>query len=105
MRILDRTIHLIDTPGFDDSVRSDEETLQELAYWLVKAYERSILLSGIVLLHRITDTGCMGQHSERWTLSKQYAGKKPSVELSLRQLCGIKCPLVSARSHSIDINN
>ncbi|KAH7357643.1 hypothetical protein BKA66DRAFT_427492 [Pyrenochaeta sp. MPI-SDFR-AT-0127] len=59
-RILDRTVHLIDTPGFNDSRNSDEETLQELAYWLAAAYERDIQLSGIIYLHRITDTRLQG---------------------------------------------
>lgn len=76
MRILDRTIHLIDTPGFDDSVRSDEETLQELAYWLVKAYERSILLSGIVLLHRITDTRLYGSAQRALDTIKAICGQE-----------------------------
>ncbi|KAF1357942.1 hypothetical protein EJ07DRAFT_20705, partial [Lizonia empirigonia] len=76
MRILDRTIHLIDTPGFDDSVRSDEDTLQELAYWLVKAYERSILLSGIVLLHRITDTRLYGSAQRALDTIKVICGQE-----------------------------
>ncbi|KAH7094265.1 P-loop containing nucleoside triphosphate hydrolase protein [Paraphoma chrysanthemicola] len=55
-----RTIHLIDTPGFDDSGRSDEEILQELAYWLTAATERDLQLSGIIYLHRITDVRLQG---------------------------------------------
>jgi hypothetical protein len=55
-----QVVHLIDTPGFDDSGRSDSETLQELAYWLAAAYERKIQLSGIVYLHRITDNRLRG---------------------------------------------
>ncbi|KAL1797155.1 hypothetical protein ACET3X_003761 [Alternaria dauci] len=47
-RVLGRTVHLIDTPGFNDSRRSDGETLQELAYWLAAAYERDIKLSSAV---------------------------------------------------------
>jgi predicted GTPase len=37
-----RTIHLIDTPGFNDTGRSDGETLQELAFWLAAAHEREL---------------------------------------------------------------
>ena len=51
-----RTVHLIDTPGFNDSLRSDGETLQELAYWLIAASEHGFRLSGIVYLHCIADT-------------------------------------------------
>jgi hypothetical protein len=53
-------VHFIDTPGFDDSRRSDSETLQELAYWLGAAYERDIQLSGIIYLSRITDNRLRG---------------------------------------------
>jgi hypothetical protein len=58
--VSNQVVHLIDTPGFDDSGRSDGETLQELAYWLAAAYEREIRLSGIVYLHRITDIRLQG---------------------------------------------
>jgi hypothetical protein len=58
--ISDQIVHLIDTPGFDDSERSDAETLQELACWLTAAHERSIRLSGIIYLHRITDIRLQG---------------------------------------------
>jgi hypothetical protein len=58
--VSDQVVHLIDTPGFDDSGRSDGETLQELAYWLAAAYEREIRLSGIIYLHRITDVRLQG---------------------------------------------
>lgn len=53
-------MHLIDTPGFDDSGRSDKETLQELAYWLATAHQRGIRLSGIIYVHRITDIRLQG---------------------------------------------
>jgi hypothetical protein len=58
--LLNQTVHFIDTPGFDDSRRSDSETLQELAYWLGAAYEQKIQLSGIIYLSRITDNRLRG---------------------------------------------
>lgn len=58
--ILGKVVHLIDTPGFDDSGRSDGEALEELAYWLATAYEHDIQLSGIIYLHRITDVRLQG---------------------------------------------
>lgn len=73
--MLERTVHLVDTPSFDDSVRSDEETLQEFAYWLVAAYEQGILLSGIVLLHRITDTRLYGSAQRALEILKAMCGQ------------------------------
>ncbi|KIM49737.1 hypothetical protein M413DRAFT_115376 [Hebeloma cylindrosporum] len=52
-RILDHDrygsrIVLIDTPGFDDSSRSDEQILKLIGEWLKKTCQKRILLSGIV---------------------------------------------------------
>ncbi|XP_014551796.1 hypothetical protein COCVIDRAFT_111963 [Bipolaris victoriae FI3] len=55
-----RTVHLLDTPGFNDSRQSDGKVLQELAYWLTAAYERDIRLSGIIYLHCITNNRLPG---------------------------------------------
>jgi hypothetical protein len=60
MQYCNRTVHLIDTPGFDDTLRSETEILQEIAYWLVESYEHEITLSGIIYLHRITDPRLQG---------------------------------------------
>ncbi|KAF2193836.1 hypothetical protein K469DRAFT_712676 [Zopfia rhizophila CBS 207.26] len=50
-----RTVTLIDTPGFDDSSRSDGEILNLIATYLRHSYNRNELLSGVIYLHRITD--------------------------------------------------
>lgn len=46
---------LIDTPGFDDTYRSDTEVLQDVAYFLGQVYMQKLKLAGIIYLHRITD--------------------------------------------------
>ena len=51
-----KNVHLIDTPGFDDTSRSDTEVLKEIAYWLSEAYGSNVRLSGIIHLHPITAT-------------------------------------------------
>jgi len=71
---LSHRVHLIDTPGFDDSYRSESEILQEVAYWLTKAYQNGFLLNGIVYLYSIAQP--------RWTAS---AEKSLAV---LKALCG-----------------
>ncbi|PCD26693.1 hypothetical protein AU210_013115 [Fusarium oxysporum f. sp. radicis-cucumerinum] len=57
-------IYLLDTPGFDDTNRSDTEVLKEIALCLTKTYEDNIKLSGILYLHRITDRR-MGESAKK----------------------------------------
>jgi hypothetical protein len=48
-------IYLVDTPGFNDSDRSDIEILLEITAWLTEAHKEKLKLSGIIYLHRIPD--------------------------------------------------
>lgn len=57
-------VHLIDTPGFDDTNRPDVEILQEIVFWLSSAYDNGFFLDGIVYLHNIT-LPRFDQHSRR----------------------------------------
>jgi len=51
---------LVDTPGFDDTNKSDLEILQMVSNWLKNIYEKDIKLAGIIYLHRITDNRMAG---------------------------------------------
>ncbi|EKM78783.1 hypothetical protein AGABI1DRAFT_114375 [Agaricus bisporus var. burnettii JB137-S8] len=46
---------MVDTPGFDDTNKSDTEILSMISNWLEKSYRRKIKLAGVLYLHRITD--------------------------------------------------
>ncbi|KAL4259600.1 hypothetical protein AB1N83_006542 [Pleurotus pulmonarius] len=50
-------IVFVDTPCFDDTTRSDTETLKLIANWLEKTYRKHILLTGIIYelvdLHKV----------------------------------------------------
>ncbi|KIM49723.1 hypothetical protein M413DRAFT_21883 [Hebeloma cylindrosporum] len=48
-------IVLVDTPGYDDTEKSDEEILKLIGDWLKKTYIEGILLSAIVYVHNITE--------------------------------------------------
>jgi len=48
-------VFFADTPGFDDSSRSDTDVLRNIVTWLGAMRDVSIKLSGIIYLHRITD--------------------------------------------------
>ena len=47
---------LVDTPGFNDTNRSDTVILTALADWIKRSYEDDMRLSSIIYLHAISDT-------------------------------------------------
>ncbi|KXN82480.1 hypothetical protein AN958_02490 [Leucoagaricus sp. SymC.cos] len=50
-----RRVVLVDTPGFDDTTKTDLEVLDIINKWLTDNYQNHVRLSGIMYLHRITD--------------------------------------------------
>ena len=46
---------MIDTPGFDDTYRTDADVLQDVATCLNMTYAANMKLTGLVYLHRIID--------------------------------------------------
>jgi hypothetical protein len=72
----DFNIYLVDTPGFDDTDRSDTEVLREIASWLTASYSNSIKLHGIIYLHRITDPRMQGSGMRNLHMFKRLCGDK-----------------------------
>ncbi|KAI2471104.1 P-loop containing nucleoside triphosphate hydrolase protein [Annulohypoxylon bovei var. microspora] len=56
-----RNVYLVDTPGFDDTNRTDKEKIQ---------------LNGIIYLHRITDTRMQGSVKKNLLMFKKLCGPK-----------------------------
>ena len=69
-----QTIYLIDTPGFDDTDRTDTETLEDLAHFLGATYLKDIKLAGIIYLHSIADNRIKGSNLKNFTLFQQLCG-------------------------------
>jgi hypothetical protein len=67
-------LFLVDTPGFDDTYRSDTDILKEIANWLSTAYEENIKLAGIVYLHRIEDVRLGGAAMRNLRMFKALCG-------------------------------
>lgn len=65
---------LVDTPGFDDTEKSDMEILQMISDWLKKTYKKSIKLAGIVYLHKITDNRMAGAPHRNLRMFAQLCG-------------------------------
>ncbi|KAL2821544.1 hypothetical protein BJX63DRAFT_427540 [Aspergillus granulosus] len=70
-----KTIYLLDTPGFDDTSRSDSETLTHLSHYLAVAYVNRIYISGIILMHRIIDPRLSGTARLNLGMFKQMLGE------------------------------
>jgi hypothetical protein len=71
---VDNRVCLIDTPGFDDTRRSDADILQEVSFWLVRSYETGIRLSAIIYLHRIIDLRIPGSAVRGLRIFKEICG-------------------------------
>lgn len=76
MVIGDRRIHLIDTPGFDDTEIKDADILEVIALYLSNPSSRRISLSGIIYLHRISDPKVGGTAIKNIRLFRGLVGNK-----------------------------
>ncbi|KIJ93992.1 hypothetical protein K443DRAFT_684115 [Laccaria amethystina LaAM-08-1] len=69
-----RRIFIIDTPGFDDSKRTDWEILTIITQRLTETYKRRIILSGIIQLCSIADTRMRGTPLMNMKIFEQLCG-------------------------------
>jgi hypothetical protein len=68
---------VIDTPGFDDTERTDSEILTEIARILTAQYELGVQLKGVIYLHRITDIRYSRSAIKTFEIFKKICGDKP----------------------------
>ncbi|KAJ5416032.1 hypothetical protein N7465_004727 [Penicillium sp. CMV-2018d] len=67
-------IWLVDTPGFDDTHRSDTDVLREIENWLMESFSSKKVLNGIIYLHRITDIRMQGSVIKNLFMFKKLCG-------------------------------
>lgn len=67
-------MYLVDTPGFDDTNRTDTEVLRTLADWLTDSYIHQIKLNGIIYLHRITEMRMQGAAERNLFMFRKLCG-------------------------------
>ncbi|KAF8910601.1 P-loop containing nucleoside triphosphate hydrolase protein [Gymnopilus junonius] len=70
-----RSVILIDTPGFDDTSKSDTDILRLIAAFLSTAYENGHKLSGIIYIHRISDFRMGGISTRNFKMFRQLCGE------------------------------
>jgi predicted GTPase len=85
-------IHLIDTPGFNDSKRRDVDVLQDLTFWLFNTYQDGIKLHGLIFMHQITDNRMYGTSHKYLAFFKELCGQRcfPRVVLVTTMLDKVK---------------
>lgn len=66
---------IVDTPGFDDTKRSDAEILTLITTFLTSQYQLGIPLKGIIYLHRITDNRMQGTSVRNFEMFKKICGE------------------------------
>lgn len=69
-------VAIVDTPGFDDTSRPDEEIFRDIAKFFVCQYKLGIPLKGIIYLHRITDNGMQGSAVRAMRMFKALCGEE-----------------------------
>ena len=67
---------LVDTPGFNDTYRSDREILQELADWLLESYRNGQKISGIIYLHSISAPRVEGSSMRNLRMFRELCGEE-----------------------------
>ncbi|KAJ7285184.1 P-loop containing nucleoside triphosphate hydrolase protein [Mycena rebaudengoi] len=70
-----RTVTLIDTPGFDDTSRSDTDILSMIAAFLALTYENGKKLAGVIYMHRISDVRMGGISTRNFKMFRQLCGE------------------------------
>ncbi|KZP32134.1 hypothetical protein FIBSPDRAFT_1037208 [Athelia psychrophila] len=78
------SVIFVDTPGFDDTHRSDIEILSQIAGWFVKAYKQKVPISAIIYLHRISDNRMAGSPLKNLQMFASMCGQEamPRVVLA-----------------------
>ena len=72
-KIGNRSVVLVDTPGFNDTFRSETDILTLLVDWMKTFYENK-QLSGIIYLHDITETRMSGSSLQSLRLFRRLCG-------------------------------
>lgn len=84
--------YLIDTPGFDDTHRSDSEILGEIANWLNESHQCNVTLTGIIYLHRIIDVRLGGAGYKNLRMFRKLCGDRGLGSVVLATTMWSLCP-------------
>ncbi|KAI8633025.1 P-loop containing nucleoside triphosphate hydrolase protein [Xylariaceae sp. FL1651] len=74
VRIGSELVYIVDTPGFDDTTKSDAEILEQITKFLGTQYALGLALKGIIFLHRITDIRVQGSTLSSMVMFREICG-------------------------------
>ncbi|KAG8720988.1 hypothetical protein FRC08_016458 [Ceratobasidium sp. 394] len=77
------SIELVDTPGFNDSLRSDIEILEEIATTLKSWDEEDPNIYGIIYIHRISDVRMSGSSCKSFSVFLNICGEEAMSHVSI----------------------
>ncbi|KAH7908669.1 kinase-like domain-containing protein, partial [Hygrophoropsis aurantiaca] len=69
-----RNVVFVDTPGFDDSHRTDYAILKDIAKWMEETYRHRIKLTGILYLHNIAESRMRGAPMRNKDMFEELCG-------------------------------
>jgi hypothetical protein len=70
-------IMLVDSPGFNDTYKSETQVLKEIAEWLGDSYEKQTKLSGIIYMHPIKSERMEGSAMRNLRMFRELCGEEP----------------------------
>lgn len=68
---------LVDSPGFNDTYKSETQVLKEIAEWLGDSYEKKTKLSGIIYMHPIKSERMEGSAMRHLRMFRELCGEEP----------------------------
>jgi len=74
---------LVDTPGLDDSHKSDKTILKMISEWMTKTYKHHKTLTGILYIHRITDVRMSSTPHRNLRMFGELCGNKYAINVVL----------------------
>ena len=82
----------MDTPGFNDTHKSETEVLQDIATWLKEQYQQETKLNGIIYLHSLMNVRMEGSALRNLKMFRQLCGKEPLKNVILATTFWSKVP-------------
>ena len=76
LSIHNKSFFLVDTPGFDDGKRSDEDVFEDLANWLNQSYKDGRRFNALLYLHRIITNREKGSDLRSLKVFKSLCGSE-----------------------------
>ncbi|KAJ4403402.1 hypothetical protein N0V85_005107 [Neurospora sp. IMI 360204] len=77
------SVTVVDTPGFDDTWRSDEKVLEEIAEYMATQYILGVPLRGIIYMHSITEVRMKGSSLKFLNMFQSLCGDAAMMKVAL----------------------